>query len=205
MLQAGPYYEHIESAYMLLCAMATEQHGDQQQKEAVAAMISKQIYTLEQKVLLLVAHSITGSALLPDRVTELVRLMACTIPWTLRLILLRLICVLPDEQKCELLTDSQSAGLDCLQHWFLAASNIPAAPKREAVQLALLQTFAVLGHADHSLMEPWMLNAANKLVLSCPFSTVRLAAAKFRRLCELHLTEAGGVNCQSRQTSRQVA
>ena len=175
--------------------MATQQTPDRQQQHATAIMIAKQASAMEQKLLLLVDHSNTGCTILPNKAHELAKMMTCTLPWTLRLIFLRLICVLPEKHKLELLTDSQCKGLNCLREWLVAACNIGDEAKREAVLLTLLQTFAVLADAKPSLVQPWMLDAADKLILTCPLRTVSLAAVELRQLCKLKAPSIDGGKC----------
>ena len=165
--------------------MAREQTSDSQQQHAITIMLAKQTSALAQKLLPLVAHNSTGSVILPGKALELVSIMEWPLPWTLRLMLLRLLFELPVEQQLDLLMSRDSKGSACLRRWFQAASNIAEEAKREALHLALLQTFAILRHAHDSLVQPWMLSAADELAATCPLHTVRLAAMKFRRLSEM--------------------
>ena len=175
--------------------MATHQTTDRQQQHATAIMLAKQASAMEQKLLLIIDYSTTGCTILPNKAYELAILMSFTLPWTLRLIFLCLICVLPGKHKLELLTDNQCKTLDCLQEWLVAACNIGSEAKREAILLALLQTFAVVADAEPSLVQPWMWDAANKLILSCPLCTVRLAAIEFRQLCNQEAASLDGGKC----------
>lgn len=165
--------------------MAREQTRDPQQQHATATMLTKQACALTLKLLPLVTHNSTGSVVLPGKAPELINIMERTVPWTLRLDLLRLVVKLPCHQKLQILMSNGGPGLDCLHGWFQAASNTAEEAKREALQLALLQTCASLARAHNSLVQPWMLRAADQLAASCPLHTVRLAAMKFKRLTEV--------------------
>lgn len=171
--------------------MAREQTRGTQHQHSIALMIAKQALTLAQKLLLLVSHSTTDSAttppfaILPGKAPELISIMESLLPWTLRLTLLRLVCALSCQHKLQLLLHHGSRGLSCLHEWLLAANDITDMAKREALQLALLQTLAILGHAHRRLVQPWMLLAASKLARSSPLHSVRLAAVKFKRLSEM--------------------
>ena len=165
--------------------MAREQTRDPQQQHATATMLAKQACTLTLKLLALVARNSTGSVILPGKAPELVSIIERTMPWTLRLVLLQLVCELAPQQKLQLLMGHGGTGLDCLHGWFQGASNTAEEAKREALQLALLQTFASLASAHCSLVQPWMLMAAYQLAASCPLPTVRDAAMKFERVFEI--------------------
>ena len=165
--------------------MAREQTRDPPKQHATATMLTKQACALTQKLLPLVTHNSTGSFILPGKAPELINIMERTTPWTLRLDLLRLVVELPRHQKLQLLMSHGRTGLDCLHGWFQAASSTVEEAKREALQLALLQTFASLARAHYRLVQPWMLRAADQLAASCPLRTVRLAAMMFKRLSEV--------------------
>ena len=165
--------------------MAREQTRDPQQQHATATMLAKQACALTLKLLPVVTRNSTDSIILPGKAPELISIIERTMPWTLRLVLLQLVCELQRHQKLQLLMGHGGTGLDCLHGWFQAASNTAEEAKREALQLALLQTFASLARAHCSLVQPWMLMAAYELAASSPLHTVRDAAMKFERAFEI--------------------
>lgn len=152
-------------------------------------MTPKQASSLAQKLCLLISINTTNAApcvtILPGKAADLISLMESLLPWPSRLTLLWLVCALPCQHQQQLLMHHGSKGMSCLHGWLLAADNVTELIKREALQLALLQTFAVLGQADHSLVQPWMVVAARELVASSPLRSVRLAAMKLQRLSNM--------------------